>query len=506
MATYPFWLGDDATGINNTVEVRSGNVPATTDVCVVGGGIAGLTTAYLLAREGREVTLLDRGAPANGETARTSAHLATLLDYRYSELLQWHSPEALRLVAESHAMGIDMIETIVQQEEIACEFARVAGYLVQSGEDTQDAIQAELRDAGGVGLPVASADRVPLLLANNGLALRVDNQAVFHPVRYVRGLATALQRLGVTVVSGANVQQFEPGDTATLRLEGGATVRAQHVVQASGAPFAHLVKMHTKQAAYRTYVAAYRLPDHVTEPFLIWDTADPFHYVRTYRDSSSGANYLIVGGEDHKTGHQTRNGNPFHRIDEWTRDHFDVTGEPEYTWSGQILEPVDGLAYIGRAGDDEQSNLYMVTGTSGNGLTYGTLAGRLITDLIQGRRNPWEEVYAPNRVNLRATTTFLKENLDVAAQYTDWVTPGEVDAIHEVPRGAGAILREGTSKHAVYCDEQGEVHHLSAVCPHLGCVVSWNPAEQTWDCPCHGSRFTPKGQVLNGPSVSDLKP
>lgn len=507
MATHSFWTVDGAT---NTAAGTHGGVPqafAEADVCIVGAGIAGLTLAYLLAKEGRQVLVLDRNTLGSGETSRTSAHLASMLDYRYSELVQWHTPEDLRLVARSHADAIGAIENIAGTEGIDCSFGRVAGYLVPTPEDSSDVIKSELRDASGAGLRVSKTDSVPYLLDANRPALRVEDQAVFHPVRYLHGLANAARKAGVEIAGGANVQSIEPGKPATVVLDDGTRIRAQHVVQASNTPFAHTFTIHTKQAAYRSYVATYKLNNSDTiEDALIWDTADPFHYVRTYRDMPDGPVYLVAGGEDHKTGHPPSNGEPFRRLDAWVRQHFDVQGEAETRWSGQILEPMDGLAYIGRVDDDEHSNLYMVTGTSGNGLTYGTLAARLLADLIARRPNDLEKVYSPGRVNLRATTTFVKENVDVIAQFTDWVTPGEVATDRDILPGAGAILRDGASKQAVYRDVQGVVHKFSAVCPHMGCLVSWNHAEHTWDCPCHGSRFAPKGQILNGPTTDALKP
>ena len=237
---------------------------------------------------------------------------------------------------------------------------------------------------------------------------------------------------------------------------------------------------------------------------LLWDTPDPYHDVRLQR--GDGFDYLIVGGEDHKTGqpegedHQTR----FGRLEEWTRERFPMTESVEFRWSGQVMEPVDGMAFIGRNPLDAD-NVYVVTGDSGNGMTHGTLAGILLTDLITGRDNEWATLYDPSRKTLSAGGEFLKENLNVAAQYTDLATPGDVSSAEEVAPGEGAILRRGLTKVAVYRDDAGALHERSAICAHLGCVVRWNTGEKTWDCPCHGSRYDPRdGHVVNGPAIKGL--
>jgi nitrite reductase/ring-hydroxylating ferredoxin subunit len=235
---------------------------------------------------------------------------------------------------------------------------------------------------------------------------------------------------------------------------------------------------------------------------LLWDTPDPYHYVRI--QLLEDHDVLIVGGEDHKTGQADDMDERWRCLEEWTRERFPMVEGIEFRWSGQVMEPVDGMAFIGRNPLDAE-NVYVVTGDSGNGMTHGTLAGILLTDLICGRENEWETLYDPSRKTLSAGGEFLKENLNVAAQYTELVTGGEVESVEEVAPGTGAVLRRGLKKIAVYRDERGEVHELSAVCAHLGCIVHWNDEEKTWDCPCHGSRYAARdGHVVNGPAAAGL--
>jgi Rieske Fe-S protein len=207
-------------------------------------------------------------------------------------------------------------------------------------------------------------------------------------------------------------------------------------------------------------------------------------------------------GEDHKTGQADDADERYARIEAWTRERFEGLGQVEYRWSGQVMEPMDTVAYIGRNPGDE--HLWVVTGDSGNGMTHGVLAGLLLGDLLMERESPWAKLYEPSRKSIRAALEFTKENMNMAAQYVSWVTGGDVDSEDEIPKGEGALVRHGLKKAAVYRDAKGCLHRHTAVCPHLGAIVHWNSEEKTWDCPAHGSRFDAHGKVLNGPANADL--
>ncbi len=277
---------------------------------------------------------------------------------------------------------------------------------------------------------------------------------------------------------------------------------AESVVVATNVPVNDRITMHTKMAPYRTYVIGLSVPADRLDPSLFWDTADPYHYVRTCRDVN-GEELLLVGGEDHRTG-QEREHEQFPRLREWARDRLGIEGEVRYHWSGQVIESHDGIAYIGENPGDEK-NVFIATGDSGNGLTHGTIAGLLLRDLVLERDNPWRELYEPARMNLRSLGTFLSENAKGAAPYADWISGSDVSSMEEIPAGEGAVLRDGAQKIAVYKDHQSRVHCFSAVCPHLSGIVRWNGLEKTWDCPCHGSRFDRMGHVVNGPATVGLR-
>jgi Rieske Fe-S protein len=271
---------------------------------------------------------------------------------------------------------------------------------------------------------------------------------------------------------------------------------------ATNTPVNDLFAIHTKQAAYLTYVMGARVPRGSVTKALYWDTPDPYHYVRIESSGAEKHDILIVGGEDHKSGQADDAGERFARLESWTRTRFPMIESIEYRWSGEVLEPIDGMAFIGHNPLDKD-NVYIATGDSGNGMTHGTIAGILLTELIMGRESEWAPLYDPSRKTLRALPEFAKENINVAEQYADWVRPGEVEDEGEIVPGTGAILRRGLTKVAAYKDNN-KVHERSAVCPHLGCIVDWNSLEKTWDCPCHGSRFDAYGCVINGPANHDL--
>jgi len=471
----------------------------------VGAGIAGMTTAYLLAREGQSVVLVDKNQVGRGETSHTSAHLSNEIDAGYRHIEHLHGAKGARLVAQSHSSAITQIESIVNEEEIDCGFERLDGYLFLGPKDTDKDLREEFDAASRAGVKVKQLERAPFDL-DLGNCLQFRQQAQFHPLQYLAGLAKAIKRHGGRIYSETEAKEIKGGRTAEIKTKNRKKISAGSVVVATNTPVNDWVKMHTKQAAYRTYVIGVQIPPDSIPKALYWDTENPFHYVRLLRiqDNHRTRDILIIGGEDHKTGQDEDIENRFARLTAWGRARFPNIGEAEFRWSGQVMNSIDGLAFIGKNPGDEP-NVYIATGDSGMGLTHGTVAGMLIKDLILGRGNPWASLYDPSRKSLRSALTFAEENLNVAAQYATWVTAGEVSAPEEIKSGAGATLRRGLSKIAAYRDDTGKLHERSAVCPHLGCIVAWNPTERSWDCPCHGSRFNPDGKVLNGPAIGQLQ-
>ena len=504
-------------GLSASIWMAAAEIPAEAalgedvraDVCIVGAGIAGITTAYLLARAGTSVVVVDDGPVAGGETCRTTAHLVTALDDRYEELERVHGADGARLAAESHAAAIDTIEAIVAAERIDCDFERVDGYLVATPGEGKVALRRELGAAHRAGLAaVEYVERVPYDGYAFGGALRFPAQAQFHVLKYMAGVTAAARRHGATIHTATHAARIEGGAGARVETSAGRVITAGTVVVATNTPVNDVVAIHTKQAAYRTYVIGARVPSGAVPRILLWDTASPYHYVRVHsaRDAHGrrAEDLLIVGGEDHKTGQADDAAARHARLEAWTRERFPMAGAIERRWSGQVMQSIGGLGFIGRNPMD-CDNVLIASGDSGTGMTHGTIAGMLLSDLILGRENPWASLYDPSRISIRSAGRFVRETLNVGAQYADLLTGGDVDSPDDIATGDGAVIRRGLSKVAVYRGERGALYEHSAVCPHLGGIVAWNALEKSWDCPCHGSRFDKRdGHVVNGPAITGL--
>jgi glycine/D-amino acid oxidase-like deaminating enzyme/nitrite reductase/ring-hydroxylating ferredoxin subunit len=477
----------------------------TTDVCVVGAGIAGLSVAYGLARAGKRVVVVDMDQVGSGESGRTTAHLSNAFDDRYVTLEKARGETDARLAAESHTAAINRIEETIRLENIDCDFTRLDGYLFCGGDDTPALLEDELAAAHRASLSdVTLVARAPIIGFDTGPALRFPRQGRFHVLKYLEGLARAIEKQGGTIYGNTKVEKIEGGSPAMITTDDERTVAADDVVVCTNGSISDMMVTHMKQAPYRTFVVALRVPKGSVSDALYWDTPDPYHYARLQPlDAASDA--LIVGGEDHKTAHEDDAGDRFQCLEEWTRARFPIAGERLYQWSGQVLEPHDYLAFIGKNPDGAE-HVWLSTGDSGMGMTHGTIAGLLLGDLLQGKPHRWAALYDPKRVTLHHTelATMAKENADVAAQFVDYVTPGQVDDVASIPNGQGRVIRRGVHKIAAYKDDAGTVHERSAVCTHLKCIVDWNTAEKSWDCPCHGSRFDAMGKVIAGPATADL--
>lgn len=476
----------------------------TVDVCVVGGGIAGLTTAYLLMKEGKKVAILENGELCSGQTGRTTAHFSTALDDRYFNLEKYHEIEGARLAAESHAQAIDLVIDISEQEQIDCDLEIIDGYLFAADDERTNVLRTELKACHRAGLDdVELLERSPLDSFYSGPCLRFPKQMKLHPLKYLKALTQVLVKAGVQIYTHTHVISAQGGEKTEVKSKSGFTVSCNSIVMATNTPINDRVVIHTKQSAYRSYVLGFIIPKGSIKNALYWDTLDPYHYMRIDAVSET-VEMLVVGGADHKTG-QTDNAEAhFKTLETWVRNRFPMAQHIVHQWSGQVMEPVDGLAYLGRNPMDED-NVYIITGDSGNGMTHCTIGAMLITDLILGCQNPWSELYSPNRISLRTAPEFIKENANVMAQYSEWLEAKAMPDFDHLEVEEGVVLRHGLKIVAAYKNEVGEIKFISAACPHLGGVVHWNNVEKSWDCPCHGSRFNAYGKVIEGPALTDLE-
>lgn len=475
------------------------------DVVIIGSGIAGLSAAYELVQRGKSVVVIDRGAIGGGMTARTTAHLASALDDYYSELVKVHGEDSARSYFRSQAAAIDRIEAICAAENADADFARVDGYLFPAHPDDEADLEEEFACCEQLGIPVSWADSAPIAAFDTGRAIRFANQARIHPGRYLAALAGAVQRAGGRLFPDtAYVADDETGGKVEIETEAGFRIRAAAAVFATNSPVNDRVVIHTKQTPMRSYAIAGPVPAGSVTDALYWDTLEAYHYVRL-QPLGNDRDLLIVGGEDHRTGEADDMNERFEALVRWTRERFPAFGEPEYRWSGQVLEPIDFMPFSGR--NPGNGNIHIHSGDSGQGITNGVAGALTIAALIGGEPAPFAALFEPSRkpvTSRPSLANFIEGQLGAAKNFAEYLGPGEVASEDDLSPGEGAIIRDGLHKLAVYRGEDGTLLRRSAVCTHAGCLVHWNSLEVCWDCPCHGSQFAPDGAVLNGPATHPL--
>jgi hypothetical protein len=473
------------------------------DLVVVGSGIAGLSSAFEAARCGARVLVIDRGEITDGMTARTTAHLVSEIDDRYSELINALGEDAARLYHESQIAAINRIETICVDEGIDADFVRLPGYLMPAETAHMRELEEEYDACRKIGVEVEWTEETPYPLNDDWKALKFANQGRFHPLKYCAGLVRGIQRHGGQVYGGtAYVGHEESGNEVVVRTGHGRTIRAGAALFATNSPVNDRVAIHTKQVPMRTYAMAGRVPVGSVEDALIWDTLWPYHYVRQ-QPAGDGENWLIAGGEDHRTGTANDMEERFERLEAWTRKHFPSFGKIEHRWSGQVMEPADCLPFSGRDGSER---IYVHSGDSGTGMGNGVAGALNFIALYRNEKAHFADLFDPGRkpTSRYSLGEYGKGQGAVVANLAEYVGSGEVDSADEIKPGEGAVVRRGLAKLAVYRDQDGSVVERSASCTHVGCIVHWNSFEKCWDCPCHGSQFGPDGRVLNAPAIKPL--
>lgn len=493
-----FWM--ETTAAEAPYPPLPGNLE--TDVAVVGGGIVGITTAVLLKRAGYAVTLLEGNRIAGGVTGHTTAKVTSLHRLIYKELIDRFGSRPAQQYAEANQAAIETVASFVREYGIACDFVRRPAYTYAETEEERDRVAAEADAARSLGLPAAFVDEIPLPARSYGAAV-FENQAQFHPVKYLLHLASLIPGDGSAVYEKTRALEVQDGKgRCTVRTTSGV-VTADAVVLATHYPFYDSPGFYfARMEPSRSYALGVR----IDEPFpagMFINADGPAHSWRS--QPADGGELVIVGGMGHRTGEDIDTRRCYRDLEAYARSVYPVRSV-DYRWSAQDYITLDGAPYIGRLADGHE-NVYVATGFRKWGMTNGTAAGTIIADMIRGRENPYAEVYAPNRFKPAASVRrFLAHNIGVAEKYIGGAISRPAGDLADVAPGEGRILMIEGEKAGVFRDEKGLVHAVNPTCMHLGCIVAWNSAEETWDCPCHGSRYDADGKVIHGPAVRDLAP
>lgn len=466
------------------------------DVVIIGGGITGLTAAMLLSEAGKKVVLLEALDIGLGTTGNSTGNLYVTVDEHLSVIKKKWSADVMKAIINSRSSALELITQTISRFNIDCDFYRTSFNYFAEGLDKEieNFIKDEYEALNEAGLNPRLSDN-PGLPFNVEKSISVDNQAQFHPYKYVLGLT---QNISVNCEIYENSAVEDIDEKAGIVKTKNGSVKAGSIVMATHTPKG-VWMVQGVLGPYREFGVAAELRSGDFPKGIFWGLNQPKHSVRSFKNGDK--NYIMVIGDKYKTGQGDDTAEYLKGLENYLTSHFEV-GSERFIWAGQQYRPADGLPYIGKHGE----KIYFLTGFATDGLVYGTLASMIVSDQILGRKNPWEKTYDLKRFTpVKSFKEFFKENADNIAQYfkdTPWNV--DADSLKDILPGEGKVMESGGEKVAVYKDEAGIHHVVSAVCSHMKCVVNWNPVEKTWDCPCHGSRFNTDGCVLEGPAIIDL--
>ncbi len=470
------------------------------DVAVIGGGITGVTTAFELQRHGKKCIILEANNIGFGTSGGTTAHLNDFFDTTYKEAIAKFGLENARLLAQAGKEALQIIERNVLEHNLSCDYEKKTAQLFALNEKQEQVLSDMVEGAAKVGHEMKYIQDISYPIPFRK-AVEIRNQAQFHPIKYIRGLCEIFKNSGGMIVEGCLYESHEEKEEIVYLRTSMGTIRARHAVYATHIPPGINI-LHFTTAPYRSYAIAFSLKSNSYPKELGYDLEDPYHYYRSH--VIDGKELLIAGGEDHKTGHAEDTGACFSSLENYCRQYFDID-RVEYSWSSQYYEPADGLPSIGIL-PGSGGRVYVATGFRGNGMVFGSLSSRILSDLIIGGTSVYQELFKPSRFKpVAGFTAFVKENATVIHDFIkDKITRDKVTSLVEITEGEGKVIKYEGESYAVYKEHGGKLHLLKSTCPHARCEVRWNSAELSWDCPCHGSRFNINGRLLNAPAIKGL--
>ncbi len=469
------------------------------DIIIIGGGITGVSTALQLQKSGKSCLLLEAHTLCFGTTGGTTAHLNTLLDTPYADISKNFGENKAGLVADSVKEAIGLVSANISAYNISCGFEDKNAFLFARDPDQEKELEKIAEAALKAGVELDYATEIPASMAFTK-AIKVRGQAKFIPTRYVHGIARAFESAGGIILQQCQVTGAKENEQVELETGMGsftcdAVVYCTHIP-----PTVNL--LHLRCVPYRSYAMAVTLSDEQYPADLLYDMYDPYHYYRT--EIVDGQPYLIGGGYDHKTAHEENAEQSFLKLEAHLRENFNVK-EVMFKWSSQFFEPADGLPYIGKL--PGHSSIFTATGFGGNGMVYSSVAAIVLTNILLNRPDHYQELYSPGRIKpVAGFANFISHNADVVKQFAGkWFPHEDIETLSALSKGEGKVVKYNNQKLGIYKDEEGNLHAVNPICTHLKCEVKWNTAEKSWDCPCHGARYSPDGRVLTGPADKDLE-
>lgn len=487
-----------------TVDVyhpQNTSIPSSADILIVGGGITGVTTALMLQKQGKNCVIAELHNICFGTTGGTTAHINSFFDTSYNDVVSGFGKDAARTLAKAARDSINLFKQNVTDLKIDCGFEMKDGYVFAVEQNQVDQLDKMYDASVEIGVEVEYVDDLPVP-SSFIKAIRYKNQAQIHPARYVMALAREFESRGGIIIENCKVEDVQENNgrlevtTSTGKTAAGAVIYATHIP-----PGINL--LHFRNAPYRSYALAVQLSEEKYPDGLAYDLYEPYHYYRT--QEIDGKRYLIVGGEDHKTGHQENTEVCFKNLEAHARRHFKIENIAS-RWSSQYFESSDGLAYIGHL-PGNPAGVYVATGYGGNGITYSHIAAITLTDMILKGKSEFEELFKPSRVKpVAGFANFVTENADVVAEFIGKrLKIQSLDGLSDLANNEARVVNYEGKKMAAYKNENGEMHVLNPVCTHAKCIVAWNASEKSWDCPCHGARYDVDGAVLTGPARQGLE-